>query len=235
MAPPANPALFLVAKQEDPGKLRTVDVVSARDLIKPQWRSVIELLKASGSLPVASIRETLGEPYMTAKAHCEELTKRGYLERTKARHGGTGRPVIQYSLTSKAEALFAESDSAFALDILVESKNLFGEIAPERLVHQWFQKKARLWGQSLAGVTAPEERARRLAELRSADGWLCVFDSDARRLIDHHHPLWKIYQSHDRMATIEVRVLEGLLGAALTRHEISTGRHSMPKIIYEFA
>lgn len=47
------------------------------DLIKLQWRAVLEELKRSGSLPVSVLMRKLDISYMAAKQHCEELKKIG--------------------------------------------------------------------------------------------------------------------------------------------------------------
>jgi biotin operon repressor len=53
-----------------------------RDLIKPQWRVVLEQLKLAGGMPVSELARQTGGSYMAVKTHCEELTKSGYLIRT---------------------------------------------------------------------------------------------------------------------------------------------------------
>ena len=54
-----------------------------RDLIKPHWRVVLEELKITGGMPVSELAKCTGGSYMAVKTHCEELTKSGYLVRTR--------------------------------------------------------------------------------------------------------------------------------------------------------
>jgi predicted ArsR family transcriptional regulator len=55
-----------------------------QDLVRPQWRAVLEELKLSGGLPVSELARRVDASYMAVKQHCEELKKLGYLERSRA-------------------------------------------------------------------------------------------------------------------------------------------------------
>ena len=73
------------------------------DLIRPQWRVVLEELKLSGGLPVSELARRVGASYMAVKQHCEELNKIGYLERSRIPRKVVGRPEIFYSLGVKSD------------------------------------------------------------------------------------------------------------------------------------
>lgn len=208
---------------------------AVHDLVKPQWLAVLAQLKTSGGMTVPDLCRDKGGSYMTIKAHCDELTERGYLVRTRLPRGGTGRPEILYSLSARADALFAEPGASFSLELLAEARALFGDIAPERMLHQWFQKRADVWKTALDGKTDLAGRAVRLAALRTADGWHSACESDPLRLIDYHHPLQRIFDVHPRAIVIEHRMLEALLGVKVRRREQSGGREGMPVIVYEFS
>jgi predicted ArsR family transcriptional regulator len=206
-----------------------------QDLVKPQWLAVLARLKISGGMSVPELCRDTDGSYMTIKAQCEELTERGYLIRTRLPRAGMGRPEILYSLADRADSLFAEPGAAFALDLLAEARLLFKDIAPERILHQWFQKRADAWKPALASKKTLAARATKLAALRTAGGWHSVCESDPLRLIDYHHPLQRIFETHPRAVVIEHRMLETLLDSRIVRREESGGRESMPKIIYEFS
>ena len=89
-----------------------------QDLIKPQWRAVLEELKLSGGLPVSELARRLDASYMAVKQQCEELKKLGYLDRSRIPRTAVGRPEIFYSLSVKADALFPEAGLRFTLEIL---------------------------------------------------------------------------------------------------------------------
>lgn len=205
-----------------------------RDLVKPQWLNVIRILKEHGGRSIPSICEISGSSYMTVKAHCEELTKRGYLSRTRLPRTKTGRPEIEFSLTRQAQDLFMTAERPLSLGLLAEAKSLYGEIAPERMIRQWLGRISKPWQSSLQVCSSLEERVEKLAELRTKEGWLSRRLTSPIQLIDHHHPLHLILREYPRTKVIETRILEDLLGHRLLREEIFTGRNSPPAILYKF-
>jgi predicted ArsR family transcriptional regulator len=208
---------------------------AVQDLVKPQWLAVLARLKTSGGMSVPELcRDTEGS-YMTIKAHCEELTGRGYLLRTRLPRTATGRPEILYSLAARADSLFAGPGTPFALDLLAEARVLFEDIAPERMLHQWFQKRADAWKPALAAKKDLAGRTTKLATLRTAEGWQSVCKTDPLRLIDYHHPLQRVFEAHPRAVVIEHRMLETLLETRIVRREEPGGREGMPFIVHEFS
>jgi len=206
---------------------------AVHDLIKPQWLELLSRLKTSGGMSVPELCRENNASYMTVKAHCEELTQRGYLIRTRLPRTGIGRPEVLYSLAARADSLFAAPGSPFALELLAEARLLFGDIAPERILHQWFQKRADDWKPALVEKSDPAGRATRLAALRSAEGWHSVCETHPLRIIDYHHPLQRIFEVHPRAIVLEQRMLENLLDVKIRRCEQSGGREGMPIIIHE--
>lgn len=208
---------------------------AVRDLVKPQWLAVIAQLKTSGGMSIPDLCHALAGSYMTIKAQCEDLTGRGYLIRTRLPRSGTGRPEILYSLSARADTLFAEPGTGFALELLNEARLLFEGIAPERILHQWFQKRADAWKPKLDAKKDLVTRATALAKLRTAEGWHSVCENNPLRLIDYHHPLQRVFEAHPRAIVIEHRMLETLLGVNIQRREQSGGRQGMPMIVHEFS
>ncbi|MCB1134119.1 MAG: winged helix-turn-helix transcriptional regulator, partial [Verrucomicrobiae bacterium] len=136
------------------------------DLIKPQWRLVLESLKLQGGLPISELSKRTGASYMAVKTHCEELLKAGYVLRTRVPRAEVGRPEIFYSLAPSADRLFPEAGATFTLELLEAMKPMFGENAPEKLLFQHFENRREQWMRELAKTSDTAERLRRLAELR---------------------------------------------------------------------
>jgi predicted ArsR family transcriptional regulator len=206
------------------------------DLIKPQWRAVLEELKLSGGLPVSDLARRLDASYMAVKQHCEELKKMGYLERSRVPRTVVGRPEIFYSLSAKTDALFPQAGVDFTLDLLEELKLLYGENVPEKLLFQYFQKLETKWRPSLSKAKSLVERATRLASLREKEGCFvrCEFDPEnGFRIQEFHNPLQRIFERYPRMAAMELRMIEQLLGAKVTRRELADGRSGQPRVIFE--
>lgn len=206
---------------------------AVQDLVKPQWLAVLAACKRSGGQTISEIGTATGTAYMTSKGYCEELAKRGYLNRTRLPRTSTGRPEIRYSLTSKADSLFFSPETSLSHGLLHEARSLFGDIAPERMLHGWYQKQADLWQPSLEKTADLGAKVALLATLRTRSGWLSSCEDNPLRLIDHHHPLQRIVETHPRVRTIEQRILENLLGAKVRTREIPAGRDSLPIVLHE--
>ncbi|MEP2775197.1 MAG: hypothetical protein ABJQ29_02135 [Luteolibacter sp.] len=191
------------------------------DLLKPQWLAALTELKVSGGMAVSELSRSLGSSYMTVKQHCEDLTKLGYLKRTRVPRIEIGRPEIFYRLSEKADALFPGIPEAFTLGMLDQVARMFGENAPDRMLFQYFQEQGESWKTSLSKGTSLLYKAQLFAKLRSKEGLFmkCLHDEEggAITLREFHHPLKGILEKFPRGVAMELRAMEEALGARITR------------------
>lgn len=209
-----------------------------KDLAKAGWIAVIEELKYAGQQPVPALAERLGVSYMAAKQYCEALRERGYVQRSRVPRRVVGRPEIFYRLTAKADLLFPQAGVEFSLEMLEHIQALFGESAPERLIHQYFQRLQQRWQPRLAKAKSLVERATLLAGLREQTGCFCRCHFDPAkgfRIEEYHHPLAPLFAAYPRALGMELRMLEDLLGTRVTRREVSGGPHGPARVDYEVA
>lgn len=207
-----------------------------RDLIKPQWRVVLEELKQGGGMSVADLARATGGSYMAVKAHCEALTRSGYLVRTRLPRTEVGRPEIFYSLGARADALFPQAGDAFALDLLGHLKRMYGEHAPEKLFFQYFEQRRVVLVKALGKVVCADERAERLVALRGKEGCAGTCereDGTVVRIVERHNPLQRVFDCYPRAVAMELRMLEQVLDRTLARREVATGRESAPHVVFE--
>jgi predicted ArsR family transcriptional regulator len=175
---------------------------------------------------------------MAVKTHCEELTKAGYVIRTRLPRTEVGRPEIFYSLAAKSDALFPQAGVDFTLDLLDGVKQMYGESGPEKLLFQYFQTRQEQWSKLLGKLPTTAEKAAKLAKLREKDG--CTSDSDSKpgeplRLMELHNPLQRIFEHYPRAVAMETRMLEALLGRRLVRRELPGGRDTPPRVVFEIS
>ena len=207
-----------------------------KDLIKAQWRTVLETLKQQGDMPVTEIASRTGGSYMGVKVHCEELTKAGYLVRTRVPRKEVGRPEIFYSLSAKADALFPQAGMAFTLELLEHVRRSYGESAPEKLLFQYFQEREAYLEGALRKYSGLSERAAQLAALRTRDGCASRCEpGPPLRIIEHHNPLQRLFEHFPRAAAMETRMIERALGARVIRSEQAVGRETTPRVLFEVA
>jgi predicted ArsR family transcriptional regulator len=206
------------------------------DLVKPQWRAVLEELKLSGGMAVSDLARKSGASYMAAKTHCEELTQAGYLIRTRLPRSEVGRPEIFYSLAAKADALFPQAGVDFTLDLLDALRSLYGDSAPEKLLFQYFQKLADQHAKQFDKLKSTRDKAVKLAALREKSGCACHCECAPDKsvsIMERHNPLQRVFERYPRAITMELRMLERLLDARLIRTEIPAGRDTIPHVVFE--
>jgi predicted ArsR family transcriptional regulator len=191
------------------------------DLLKPQWLATLAELKVSGGLAVSELSRRLDSSYMTVKQHCEDLTKLGYLKRSRVPRTEIGRPEIFYRLSEKAEGMFPGIPEGFTLEMLDQIQRTFGENAPDRLLFQHFQDREEGWKEKLSKGTTLLYKARLFAKIRSQEGLFvrCLRDEETGeiRLREFHHPLGKVFAKHPRAIEMERRAVEGALGVKVSR------------------
>jgi predicted ArsR family transcriptional regulator len=207
-------------------------------LIRPQWVKLIEVLKGTVGMAVPGLAEELGMSYMGTKQHCEALRKAGYLERWRVPRSQVGRPEIWYRLTPKAEVLFGGPPVGMLLEVLESARALFGDMAPERLMRRHYERQQAEWLPRVHRGRSLVERATRLVDLRSREGCVnrCRFDSERGfRIEELHHPLRAVFAAYPRVAAMELRVMEELLGAKVTRREVAGGRGGPARVDFEIA
>jgi predicted ArsR family transcriptional regulator len=207
-----------------------------QDLIRPQWRAVLEELKLSGGLPVSELARRVDASYMAVKQHCEELKKLGYLERSRIPRTAVGRPEIFYSLGAKSDALFPQAGGAFTLSLLQDLKALFGENTPDKLFFQHFQKQYEKWQPVVATEPTVAAKAARLVSLRNKEGCFGTCGESPEgglHLEEFHNPMQRIFEAYPRAAAMELRMIEQLLGTRVARREVSGGRSGQPRVVFE--
>lgn len=207
-----------------------------QDLIRPQWRVILEELKLSGGLPVSDLARQVDASYMAVKQQCEDLKKIGYLDRTRLPRKVVGRPEIFYSLSAKADALFPQAGVRFTLDLLEELKSLLGVNIPDKLLFQYFLKQQEAWQPLLSKAQSLVEKATKLAALREKEGCYikCQYDSqNGLRMEEFHNPLQRVFERYPRAVAMELRMIEQLLGTKVTRRELDGGRNGQPRVVFE--
>lgn len=207
-----------------------------QDLIRPQWRAVLEELKLSGGLPVSELARRVDASYMAVKQHCEELKKLGYLDRSRIPRTAVGRPEIFYSLGAKSDALFPQAGGLLTLDLLQDLKALFGENTPDKLFFQHFQKQYEKWQPLVAAETGVMAKVTRLVTLRNREGCfgrIGELPESGLCVEEFHNPMQRIFEAYPRAMAMELRMIEQLLGTRVTRREISGGRSGQPRVVFE--
>ncbi len=185
---------------------------------RSQRLAVVNILKRTQGLCVSDLAEKLQLSYMGAKQHCIELAEEGYLD-TWRQPVARGRPRMLYRLTHRAHELFPKESNSMTIALLESACSLYGASAAEKLLFHVFQRKGEEYRGRLSGVTLPE-RAKWLARLRDADGFMADFhDQEGLQIVEHHSPILDLLRAFPIVERLETGMFERLLGAPVRRQE----------------
>lgn len=191
------------------------------DFMKPTFCRLVTALKRSDGLSVTDLSEQLEMSYMGVKEQCKSLAKKGYLaERRKPTSGVLiGRPPSVYCLTPKCDVLFPELTTDLTLNLLENSRDLFGGTSAERLILRFFQSLEESWEKPVAKFTSLAAKAKKLVELREKSGWfsrLSAKKDGTFTIQDYHSPLAKLNSYYPKIERLESHLISELLEAKVT-------------------
>jgi predicted ArsR family transcriptional regulator len=188
-----------------------------RQVSKPHWFEIIELIKCSHGLSVGELSQALGMSYMGIKKHCLAMHKLGYLE-TWRRPKDIGRPEKIYRLSAKLNALFPGIGDEVSLAIL-EAATQVESIAAEKILFAFFRHLGETMQPEVNASSVPE-RAAQLAKARTSRGYFSKVDTaedGSLALAEWHNPLAPLFDRFPMVERMECQMFEKLLGAHITR------------------
>lgn len=172
-------------------------------------------------MAVSDLAKRFDASYMTVKQHCEDLTKRGYLKRTRVPRSEIGRPEIFYSLSEKAQSMFPPLPPKFTLDMFDQIQRMFGETAPDKLLFQYFQEQEKQWKAKVDKGEGLLAKSQLFVKTREKEGafFRCIDGMEKGGLIlrEFHNPLYQFFEKFPRAIAMEQRAIEAALGVRLTR------------------
>jgi predicted ArsR family transcriptional regulator len=192
-----------------------------RKLAKSQKYLILAEIKRSQGLSVSQLCERINLSYMGVKQHCVALEKDGYLD-TWRRPKGMGRPEKAYRLTSQAQEFFPSEHTNFTGEILKSLEQVYGPAAPEKILYQIYQNLTIRLQAKITGATV-EDRARSLAAIRDADGYMSeyYFNPDLQRhqIIEYNSPVLTIADQFKILTSLENTLIETVLGVRVHREQ----------------
>lgn len=158
-------------------------------------RRLMERLKTVDS---ATAPELAAEFHLTDTAvrqHLDSLETVGLVARAAAPPIGRGRPPVRWHLTELAGELFPNRHSDLTAELLTAIREQFGEAGLQQVLDARATMQLGHYRSALpeAGA-AVRVRARKLAELRTAEGYMAdvlppVRGDDSVVLVEHHCPI----------------------------------------------
>jgi predicted ArsR family transcriptional regulator len=176
--------------------------------------AVLALIKRQGPISADAAAAALKLTPMAVRQHLQVLERDG-LVRHAPKAQPRGRPVQLWRTAPGADALFADSHSALAADLIAQMKAVFGEAGLDRILERRTAEQAVAYGAALADAATLGERLTRLAEIRSTEGYMAEARPEvdgAWLLVEHHCPVCAAARLCTGLCREELSLFQRVLG-----------------------
>lgn len=174
---------------------------------------ILGLLKRRGPLCSADIAAALGT---TAEAARQQLTRLAgeRLVRASAEKRPLGRPARVWHLTPAAHDRFPDTHGELTVRLIEAVRSTLGEAVLERLVQVREAETQSAYRDALADTTTLRARVQRLCQLRSREGYMAEWRTDALGflLLENHCPICAAAVACQGFCRAELEVFRDVLG-----------------------
>ncbi len=175
---------------------------------------ILNLLKTQGPLSTASIAGELGITVEAARQQIQKLLSGGLIEGRQASQAGPGRPSQSWALTEAGNARFPDTHPQLTVQLLGSIRQLFGEEGLDRLIDQRALETRANYLAVLKPIKGLKARLTRLAELRSAEGYMAELQKDGRDwlLLENHCPICAAARTCQGFCRTELQLFAEIVG-----------------------
>ncbi|MEX1106839.1 MAG: ArsR family transcriptional regulator [Ilumatobacteraceae bacterium] len=176
-------------------------------------RRLVDRLKRVDSSTATELAVEFGLTDTAVRQHLESLQSLGLVNRTDGEASGRGRPAARWRLTDAAAAMFPDRHVDLTVDLIESIRTELGDEALDRVIEARAQRQAdqyrHLVGDGTVGV-----RVRRLAEQRTAEGYVADVTDDGADLVlvEHHCPICVAAANCTTLCRSELEVFRTALG-----------------------
>lgn len=154
----------------------------------------------------------------------------GLVERVTVPSIRRGRPPVHWRLAPSASSLFADRHGDLSVELIASIRSALGEEALDKVVLARAARQLDVYRSALQGANSVADRVKRLAQLRTAEGYLAeaVQSGDDITLVEHHCPIRDAADSCAALCSAELDLFQRALGAdvrvAREQHLIDGGQ-----------
>ena len=175
-------------------------------------------LKTRGPAETLALAGALDISRQAVLQHLERLVAAGLVDHLDERRG-VGRPRRVWSLTPAAQARFPDTHAQLTLEMLDAVRAEFGEAGVERMIVRREAATAKAYIQAMANAETLEARVARLAEIRTAEGYMADWTSDPGGgflLVENHCPICAAAAACQGFCRAELQVFREALGPGVS-------------------
>ncbi|BCG24720.1 transcriptional regulator [Pseudomonas tohonis] len=174
---------------------------------------ILLLVKTRGPLSTATLAQVLEMTPEAARQQVQKLVAAGLLAGRQEPVSGAGRPRQAWVLTDAGYARFPDTHAQLTVQLIASVRQLFGEEGLDRLICQREAESRAVYRQACGGRDLAQ-RLERLAEVRSAEGYMARVerDGDDWLLIEDHCPICVAAQACQGFCRSELQLFQEIIG-----------------------
>ena len=186
-------------------------------------------LKSRGPQPAATLAGALAITPMGAHKQLQSLQEQGLVS-SRDEADGPGRPKRLWTLTAAGHARFPDRHGDLAVQLIRHAASVLGPDAVDRLIAAREQEQQSGYEAALAGVASLGARVRRLAELRSREGYMARAEKHGKAwlLVEDHCPICAAAATCQGLCRSELQIFAQCLGDGVqverVEHVLAGGR-----------
>ena len=180
-------------------------------------RRLVERLKRVDTATAGELAAEFELTDTAVRQHLEQLQELGLVRRTEGSAQGRGRPAARWQLTPAPAGMFPDRHVDLTVDLIASIRTELGDEALDRVIDSRAKRQAEQY-RSLVGADSVAVRVRRLAEQRTAEGYVAevVGDGDDLVLVEHHCPICTAAAACTSLCRSELEVFQYALGDEVT-------------------
>ena len=186
--------------------------------------AVLSLLKREGPVSADQLARKLSVTAMAVRQHLYALTDEGLATHAEEKRG-RGRPVKLWRTTDMANARFADSHSALAVDLIKQMRETFGDRGVDRLLKLRTAEQEKAYHAQIAGKRSLKARVDALARMREREGYMAEVRRDMATgdllLVENHCPVCAAARICTGLCREELSLFQRVLGKGVRVERIS--------------
>lgn len=196
------------------------EATALTDLLSATRAALVDLLRA-GPTEATTLAEELGLAANGVRRHLAELERDGLVSSAPGTSAGPGRPPTTYRLTDRARRLYPDRSAHLARDALAWIDQRYGRSELLAFLRDRAGRQGSDYAEALERAgDDPTERAERLAELLTEDGFIAEVvpeDATTLRLHQTHCAVADIAKANPQICAQEAALFRRLLGTKVSR------------------
>ncbi len=181
---------------------------------------IVALLKHQSPLTPVELANFLGQTSSSIRQHLDGLFEAGLIETASGPiAAGRGRPATYWQLSHHGNRLFPDHHDQVAVELINTIRHVLGEGALDKVIDERTQRQANEYTVSLSRERSLESKVNRLADLRSAEGYMAQtrrVGPNEWELVEHHCPICDAAQVCQGFCRGELDAFQASLGDVAT-------------------